>query len=168
MNSIDWIVFVYKIPSEPTKYRASVWREIKHLGGIYIQNGVCVFPDIDDVLLNVRSVAEMVHSYGGTEYTFVAKSVPQNQAGDLIESFHDARNEEYDVLITECDALMAEYTQIPPQQLTDVKSHYTRLRKAANIIMGRDYFDAPLGTVLATKLQALRGVITRMTGGIRL
>lgn len=61
---MGWVVLIYKVPTEPTKYRASVWREIKRLGGVYLQGGVVVFPDIDDVLLNVTSLGDMIRGFG--------------------------------------------------------------------------------------------------------
>ncbi|CAN5802663.1 hypothetical protein BH20ACT11_BH20ACT11_01270 [soil metagenome] len=35
---------VYKLPSEPTRYRASVWRKLKGAGAVYLQNGVAALP----------------------------------------------------------------------------------------------------------------------------
>ncbi len=40
----EWIILIYKAPFEPTRYRASIWREIKHVGRVYLHNGACTFP----------------------------------------------------------------------------------------------------------------------------
>jgi len=40
----EWFSLIYKIPSEPTRYRASVWRKVKASGAVYLQNSVCVLP----------------------------------------------------------------------------------------------------------------------------
>jgi hypothetical protein len=34
-----WFVLVYKLPPEPTRLRASVWRKLKAAGAVYLQNG---------------------------------------------------------------------------------------------------------------------------------
>jgi hypothetical protein len=33
-----WLVLIYRVPSEPTRLRSTVWRRIKSLGAIYLQN----------------------------------------------------------------------------------------------------------------------------------
>jgi hypothetical protein len=48
---MKWIVFIYKVPSKSTKYRAYLWREIKKLSALYLQDGVCIVPDTDDLHL---------------------------------------------------------------------------------------------------------------------
>ncbi len=37
-ESQSWLLFIYKIPSEPSRLRATVWRRLKGLGAIYLQN----------------------------------------------------------------------------------------------------------------------------------
>ena len=34
-----WLLLIYRVPSEPTRLRAAVWRRIKSLGAIYLQHG---------------------------------------------------------------------------------------------------------------------------------
>jgi hypothetical protein len=33
-----WLLLIYRVPSEPSRLRAAVWRRIKSLGAIYLQN----------------------------------------------------------------------------------------------------------------------------------
>src|ERR687898_1175619 len=40
-----WFVLVYKLPAEPTRLRASVWRKLKAAGAVYLQNGVAALPE---------------------------------------------------------------------------------------------------------------------------
>ena len=40
-----WFVLVYKLPAEPTRLRASVWRKLKAAGAVYLQNGVATLPE---------------------------------------------------------------------------------------------------------------------------
>ena len=41
---MQWLLLVYRIPSEPTRLRAGVWRKIKGLGAIYVQNSAAALP----------------------------------------------------------------------------------------------------------------------------
>jgi DNA-binding transcriptional regulator PaaX len=90
---LNWIVFIYKVPSEPTKYRAAIWRDMKKLGALYLQDGVCILPDSDDVHLFIGSLAEKVQQWGGQEFTFQSSTFLQEKNQEMIKQFNDARNE---------------------------------------------------------------------------
>lgn len=162
---MGWVVLIYKVPTEPTKYRASVWREIKRLGGVYLQGGVVVFPDIDDVLLNVTSLGDMIRGFGGTEYTFVTHSMPSSKEQSLAAEFCAARNEEYAALMAACHPLLSLPLQDLPADIGNLQDSYKKLKKAAGVIKARDYFDAPLGMQLTHTLDLLRTRMTVLTRG---
>ncbi|GAY10922.1 Chromate resistance protein ChrB [Pseudonocardia sp. N23] len=44
-NNPGWLVLIYRVPSEPTRLRATVWRRLKGLGAIYVQNSVAALPE---------------------------------------------------------------------------------------------------------------------------
>ena len=39
-----WLLFVYKVPSEPTSRRVYVWRKLKRLGAILLHDAVWILP----------------------------------------------------------------------------------------------------------------------------
>ena len=39
-----WLLLIYRVPSEPTRLRATVWRRIKSMGAIYLQNSAAALP----------------------------------------------------------------------------------------------------------------------------
>jgi hypothetical protein len=40
----QWLLLVYRIPAEPTRLRAMVWRRLKALGAVYLQNSAAALP----------------------------------------------------------------------------------------------------------------------------
>ena len=40
MASLKWLLLTYKVPAEPTSKRLALWRRLKGLGAVYLQNGV--------------------------------------------------------------------------------------------------------------------------------
>src|SRR3981081_3207786 len=42
--SPGWLLLIYRVPPEPTRLRSTVWRRIKSLGAIYLQNSVAALP----------------------------------------------------------------------------------------------------------------------------
>ena len=41
---MDWLLLVYRIPREPTSGRVYVWRKLKQLGAIAVQDAVWMLP----------------------------------------------------------------------------------------------------------------------------
>ena len=56
----EWFVLVYKLPSEPTRYRASVWRKLRAAGAVYLQKGVAALPADPGAERVMRGVAQEV------------------------------------------------------------------------------------------------------------
>ncbi|MFC0860883.1 Chromate resistance protein ChrB [Sphaerimonospora cavernae] len=44
MSDVMWMVLIYRVPSEPTRLRATVWRRLKRLGAVYLQNSAAALP----------------------------------------------------------------------------------------------------------------------------
>lgn len=56
---------MYKLPSEPTRYRASVWRKLKGAGAVYLQNGVAALPAYPGAERVMRSVTQEIRKSEG-------------------------------------------------------------------------------------------------------
>jgi hypothetical protein len=39
------VLLVYRIPREPSRHRVAVWRKLRDLGAIYLQDGVAALPE---------------------------------------------------------------------------------------------------------------------------
>lgn len=48
METKNWLLLTYKVPAEPAKKRVALWRRLKGMGAVYLQNGVCLLPKTDD------------------------------------------------------------------------------------------------------------------------
>jgi len=49
-----FLVLVYRMPAKPTAGRVAVWRLLKKAGAVYLQDSVCVFPDLPRVRRDLR------------------------------------------------------------------------------------------------------------------
>ena len=79
---------VYKLPSEPSRYRASVWRKLKAAGAVYLQNGVAALPDDPGGERTMRGVAREIREVGGAAHLFRGASV--GDRGELGKIFDGA------------------------------------------------------------------------------
>ncbi|MDQ3892948.1 MAG: hypothetical protein M3274_08645, partial [Actinomycetota bacterium] len=45
LGKTRWLILIYHLPREPSRHRVAVWRKLKTLGAIYLQDGVAVLPE---------------------------------------------------------------------------------------------------------------------------
>src|ERR1700676_946509 len=61
-----WLLLVYRVPSEPSRLRAAVWRRLKSLGAIYLQNSAAALPASVGAERALRKLRSQILDMGGT------------------------------------------------------------------------------------------------------
>src|SRR5437762_12008355 len=101
--ALNWRVLIYRVPTEPASKRVAVWRDLKRLGALYLQQCACIFPDIPAVIAEVNQVAAKIPPLGGETFLL---DVPRLQPRDetrIIEAYREQRASEYAEIIEECE-----------------------------------------------------------------
>ena len=153
-----WLVMIYRLPSEPTRCRAWVWRQVKRLGGVYLQDGVFVVPDLGDMQLEVQALAEQVGNFGGQAQAMVGRGLAPDVDKDLVGRFNAERDAEYRPILAAatrlCDYFQEEesHFDFSAVDLGRLGEQLGRLRRQFRQVRGRDYFSAPLGKEVAERL----------------
>ena len=66
---VTWLTLVYRVPSEPTRHRAAVWRRLRTMGAVYVQNSVAVLPRSPERERALRTLRnEIVEKMAGKAY----------------------------------------------------------------------------------------------------
>src|SRR5438874_9735679 len=60
-----WLLLIYTVPAEPTRKRASVWREVKKLGALYLRDGVCILPERSETIVAAGELAARIGELDG-------------------------------------------------------------------------------------------------------
>lgn len=105
-DDTGWLLLTYRVPREPTRLRATVWRRIKSLGAVYVQNSVAALPDSPANERAMRSLRREIVEFGGASQVMRAKALAG--AGDLVEMYNSARDEEYTEIIDKCGDFLDE------------------------------------------------------------
>src|ERR1051326_6603080 len=85
---LSWRVLIYRVPTEPASKRVAVWRDLKRLGALYLQQCACIFPDLPGVTDEVEQIAAKIPALGGE--TFLLE-VPRLQPDDEARLTHSFR-----------------------------------------------------------------------------
>jgi len=147
-RSREWFVLVYKLPSEPTRYRASIWRKLRAAGAIYLQNGAAALPADPGSERVMRGVAQEVRESAGTVYLVRGPLVGDDAA--LVEAFNASRDDEYREVLDRCRDFHTELEKereagkFTFAELEENEEDLTKLESWLGKIRDRDRFGAPL------------------------
>lgn len=101
------MILIYRVPREPTRLRAAVWRRLRNLGAIYVQNSAAALPRSSQGERAMRALRnEIVQSMSGRAFLIETTSIVGE--ADLKEMFNAARNDEYDEILDKCEDFHAE------------------------------------------------------------
>lgn len=146
-DPVEWLVLIYRIPSEPTRLRAGVWRRIKGLGAVYLQNSVAALPAGTAAERALRKLRRDILDMGGTAMLLTGTALA-GQA-DIFAVFQAARDDEYEEILDKCvdfhGQLEKEYTagHFTYAELEENEEDLVKLRNWLTKITERDVFGAP-------------------------
>ena len=146
-DGTTWLVLIYKIPSEPTRLRATVWRRLKGLGAVYLQNSVATLPAGSASERALRKLRREILDMGGTAQLLASQALAGQQ--DILAVFQAARDDEYEEIIDKCQdfhgQLQKEYDagHYSYAELEENEEDLVKLRNWLAKITERDVFGAP-------------------------
>jgi hypothetical protein len=142
-----WLLLVYRVPSEPTRLRATVWRRLKGLGAIYLQNSAAALPASPGAERALRKLRREILDMNGTAVLLscaVMAGEPEVKA-----SFQAARDDEYEEIVDRCQDFLAgiekEYVanHFTYAELEENEVDLVKLVRWLDTVKARDVFGAP-------------------------
>src|SRR5690348_6345269 len=101
-----WLLLIYRVPPEPTRLRSTVWRRIKSLGAIYLQNSVAALPASAANERSLRKLRREIVDMSGTAVLLSAGVLVGES--EVRASFQTARNDEYEEIVDKCQDFLAQ------------------------------------------------------------
>ncbi|HEX5502964.1 MAG TPA: Chromate resistance protein ChrB [Thermomicrobiales bacterium] len=159
-SMLGWLL-VYKVPSEPSTARVTVWRRMRALGAIYLQQSVCFLGDSAAHREALHAVADEIRAHGGDAWLLRVADEEAPAGASLLDLVRAARAAEYAELHEQVDQLAAEVAReraagkFTFAELEDIESGLERLRTWLERIRARDLPDSEAYRVAATALAVL-------------
>ncbi len=98
-----WLLLTYKVPPEPAAKRVSLWRKLKGMGAIYLQNGVCLLPKTDDHIRRLKMLENDIAEASGESVILETVALDPGQEAKVLARFKAERDEAYAEFIDKCD-----------------------------------------------------------------
>jgi len=149
MDQNEWIAINYTLPREPSRARVSIWRKLKKIGAVSIQQSMWILSSNDENCSLLNEVKDEVSRNGGEAFV-MSISVDEDGQKIIIEKFNAARDEEYGELLEQCEEFFKEIDkEIARKNFTfaeieENEEELNKLKQWYEKIAARDSFGSPL------------------------
>jgi hypothetical protein len=92
---------VYQLPRDPSRHRVAVWRKLRTLGALYLQDGVAALPEDAVTREQLEWLQPRVREAGGEATLWEAKPATLTEEKALVEAFRSSRQQAYANIISE-------------------------------------------------------------------
>jgi hypothetical protein len=167
MEKITWLLLTYKVPPEPATKRVALWRRLKGLGAVYLQNGVCLLPKTDDHTRQLKILENDVAGMDGEAVILQTIALDQTQEEKVIARFKADRDDQYREFIGRCAGFEEEiakefaiekftYAELEEED-TDLKKLQGWLEKIKKL----DFYGAPLAAEATERLRVCEAALEK-------
>jgi len=137
-----WLLFIYKVPNEPSARRVYVWRKLKAMGAIVLHDSVWVLPLTPRTREKLQWLAsEIKEMEGGQSMLWESKQIFTGEDSDLMQQFVDQVDTQYKDILS---------------QLQRRNPDLAALSRQYQLASAQDYFQSELGKRVYESLIELR------------
>lgn len=138
----NWILLHYTLPSHPSARRVYVWRKLKRLGAILLNESIWVLPDTPRTLEQFQWLTAEIQEMKGDAYLWRSNLFFDAHEDSLINQFMEQVDSSYKELL---------------KKINKKNPDLAELSREYQQIAGRDYFNSALGKQAREKLLSLKG-----------
>jgi hypothetical protein len=151
---MQWLLLVMSLPTENATVRMRAWRALRAAGAAVLRDGVYLLPARDDCRAMLATVADDVHSGGGTTHLLRSEEPDGARFAALFD-----RTADYVALLEE---IRSADRELDPVTAPDVLKQARKLRKAFAAIAAIDFFAGEAQKQADAALQDLELAISRL------
>lgn len=160
MERSRWVLLVYRLPREPSRHRVAVWRKLRDLGALYLQDGVAALPEDAVTREQLEWLQLRAREAGGEATLWEARPGTLAEEAELVGAFRSSREKAYRAIIAEAERIRRK-AQMGGGALLE---QLGKLEREFRVERRRDYFRSPLRTEASAALKGARHAV-RVQGG---
>lgn len=168
-----WLLLIYKVPSDSSRARVAVWRELKRLGGFYVQQAVCVLPDRDELRAGMEKVRERVAELGGSSVFLTLTDVDDDARAQFVAGFRNQSAKEYAEIVEECDTKFVKEIEFERsrenytvEEAEEIRQDLEKLRRWLSKVEARDWMDADGKELARSKVAACERLLAEFEADV--
>ena len=143
-----WLLLVYRIKAESSGRRTYVWRQLRQLGAVYLQQAVAVLPDRAGLRGELDRLGQRIRSTGGEVSMLETTSPSRDWEDELVARFNAARDAEYEEILDSVESFEDEIRRETRRkrfrfaELEEGEADWDKLQRWFARLIERDFFGA--------------------------
>jgi len=128
--------------------RVSIWRRLRKLGAVYMEEGFWVLPNTAELAVELKSIIQDIQNFQGTASAFQSTALDEAQSQRLRSRLLISRDEEYAELLGQCERFMTHIRHaISTERYTfaeveELEEEISKLERWLEEIRSRDLFGS--------------------------
>lgn len=150
MKHPAWDLIIYRVPTDSSRARVAVWRDLKRMGGLYLQQCVCLFPARGELTPGLEKVRGRIAEMGGSSTLLRVPQVDAPQEQQFVDGFRDLAARDYAEIVEECDTKFVKEIEFERfrgnytyEEAEEIRHDLEKIRRWYRRVVARDWFDAP-------------------------
>jgi hypothetical protein len=145
-----FVVLVYRLPQKPTANRVAVWRQLKKIGGVYLQQSVTAFPQNARVTRDLRPLLDKIEQSGGDFHLLPLRKLPVDEEEKLVSLFVQQSSRHYEEIVENCEVNFTKEIEFETfrrnfsyEEAEEIRAEYDKIVSWFLRVAERDWFGAP-------------------------
>jgi hypothetical protein len=166
---LRWLLLVYRIKAGSSAQRTYVWRQLRQLGAVYLQQAVAVLPDRPGIRSGLDQLGERIRRAGGEASLLETTSPTAAWEAELVARFDAARAAEYDEIVESVERFEDEIRRETRKkrfrfaELEESEADWEKLSRWWERLVERDFFGAAGRTAAEETLARGRSLLDDFT-----
>ncbi len=149
-GSRRFLVLVYRMPATPTAARVAVWRNLKKIGAVYLQDSACVGPDTAALRRELAPILERVDAADGRYHLLPLRKLPLDEEAKLVGLFVEQTADHYREIIENCEVNFVKEIEFEHfrknftyEEAEEIRMDFEKICTWFDRVRARDWFGAP-------------------------
>lgn len=144
---MEWLLFTYWLPPEPSRKRVFLWRQLKKIGALSLEGTGWLLPKTEPLSVTMSDITHTVEEMGGTTNLYIVADFSEEQEQRTIARFQQAREREYSEIIKECQKTLKhierEYQahQFNFEEVEELEGDLEKINRWVSDVKKRDFWE---------------------------
>jgi hypothetical protein len=144
-----WLLLIYRIKAESSGRRTYVWRQLRQLGAVYLQQAAAVLPDRPELRVELDRLGQRIRATGGEASLLETVSPSASWEDELVARFNAARDAEFEEILDSVESFEDEIRRETRKrrfrfaELEEGEADWEKLQRWFARLVERDFFGAP-------------------------
>jgi hypothetical protein len=166
------MILLYRLPTNDSRARVAVWRQLRRSGALHLQQSVVAVPDDPAFAEVVERLRGVLADVGGHVTVLRTQPADDPDAARLVEAWNDARDAEYRELAGECAKFLAEIEhefaieKFTDAELDEEEAEFEKLQRWQERVRARDVHGASGAEAAASAVAEAEAALSRYSAAV--